>query len=145
MEAESGEFTLLEQPQPLLCADRVDYFLRTIQPAGLGSAAQVRWMLAHLTAHDGLIVMDDVAAARWMADTYLQMDEKMWSSPHEVALYWVLAQAMRLAVEAGYIQEQDWYQTDRALWKQLHRIRDPQIRDLLSYLKPDTLVTVLEE
>ncbi|MDQ4078501.1 MAG: HD domain-containing protein [Chloroflexota bacterium] len=140
MEAESGEFTLLEQPQPLLCADRVDYFLRTVVPAELGTREQVQWVLSRLTTHDGLIVVNDLEVARWMGETYIQMDEEMWSSPREVALYWVLAHAMRHAVEAGYIREEDWYRTDRELWKQLHRVRDPKVRKLLSYIKPDTIV-----
>lgn len=140
MEAESGEFGLLERSAPLLCADRVDYFLRTVVPAGLGTPEQVRWALAYLTPHEGQIVVTDQEAARWMADTYLQMDAAMWSSPREVALYWVLASAMRHAVEGGHLREADWYQTDRALWKQLHRIRDPKIRKLLSYVRADTVV-----
>lgn len=141
MDADSGAFGLLERPAPLLCADRVDYFLRTVVPARLGTPEQVQWALDHLTVHDGMLVVDgSVEVARWMADTYLQMDEQMWSAPREVALYWVLAHAMRRAVEQGYIREADWYGTDRALWRQLHRIRDPKIRKLLSYLRADTLV-----
>ncbi len=142
LEADTGTFPLLEQPQPLLCADRVDYFLRTLVPSGLGTREQLGWLLSHLTTHEGLIVVDDLAAARWMADTYIEMDERMWSSPREVALYWVLAHAMRHAVESGYIHEQDWYGTDRALWQQLHRLRDPKIRRLLSYLNTDTVVVL---
>jgi HD superfamily phosphohydrolase len=140
LEAESGEFTLLEQPAPLLCADRVDYFLRTLLPAGLGTQEELAWLLNHLLPHEGMIVMDDLAAARWMAERYIRMDETMWSAPREVALYWVLAHAMRRAVEEGYLREEDWYQTDRALWKQLHRIPEPKIRKLLSYVRADTIV-----
>lgn len=140
MDADSGTFPLLEQPQPRLCADRVDYFLRTVVPAGLGTPEQVQWVLGHLTTHDNQIVLDDVGAARWMAETYMAMDAQMWSSPREAGLYWALARAMRHAVERGYIVEEDWYDTDRNLWKRLHRIRDPQIRHLLSYVRADTEV-----
>lgn len=145
LEAESGPFTLLEQPAPDLCADRVDYFLRTLLPAGLGTPAQMAEALAHLVPHEGQIVVDDLEVARWMAERYIEMDEAMWSSPREVALYWILAHAMRRAVELGYLQEADWYQTDRALWKQLHRLRDPKIRKLLSYVRADTIVIPNEE
>ncbi|MBA3532516.1 MAG: HD domain-containing protein [Ardenticatenales bacterium] len=138
--AESGEFLLLEQPAPLLCADRVDYFLRTLFPAGLGTQEEIAWLLAHLTTHEGIIVVEDLEAARWMAERYIRMDETMWSSPREVALYWVLAHTMRRAVEEGYLREEDWYQTDRALWKQLHHIPEPKIRKLLSYVQADTII-----
>lgn len=140
LDADSGEFTLLEQPQPKLCADRVDYFLRTVVPAGLGSDDEVEAALNHLRVHQGEIVVDDLDAARWMAETYLRMDETMWSAPREVALYWVLARAMRLAVERGYLTESDWYGTDRRLLRRLRRLHDPDIRHLLSYLSADTRV-----
>ena len=140
MDADTGEFTLLELPQPHLCADRVDYFLRTVVPAGLGTAGEVRAALDQLRTHEGEIVMADLDAARWMAERYLRMDETMWSAPREVALYWVLARAMRLAVERGHLFEEDWYQTDRQLWARLHRIHDPEIRRLLSYVRADTVV-----
>jgi uncharacterized protein len=144
LDAESGEFTLLEQPAPLLCADRGDYFLRTIVPSGLGSDETVQMILAHLIVVDGKMAVDNMSVARLMAELYQQMDAKMWSSPREVALYWVLAAAMRRAVEIGAIQEADWYQTDIALWQQLHRIEDRQIQELLTYVRGDTRVFVSE-
>jgi HD superfamily phosphohydrolase len=142
LEAESGEFTLLEQPAPLLCADRGDYFLRTIIPSGLGTPDTVQEILAHLVVHEGQMAVNEVRVARVMADLYQQMDAQMWSSPREVALYWVLAAAMRRAVDSGAVQEADWYQTDIELWEQLHRIPDAEIQELLTYVRSDTRVWV---
>ena len=142
LEAEAGEFTLLEQPAPLLCADRGDYFLRTIIPARLGTQETVQKILRHIVVHEGQMAVDDVKVARMMADIYQQMDAQMWSSPREVSLYWVLAAAMRRAVTIGAVQEADWYQTDAALWKQLHSIPDSRIQELLAYVRRDSRVWV---
>lgn len=145
LEAESGAFTLLEQPAPLLCADRGDYFLRTIVPSALGTIETVQEFLAHLVAHEGKMAVNNVGVARRMAELYQQMDAKMWSSPREVALYWILAAAMRRAVDIGAVQEADWYQTDFELWEQLHRIPDGEIQELLTYVRGDARVWVAEE
>jgi HD superfamily phosphohydrolase len=142
LHAESGDFTLLEQSAPRLCADRGDYFLRTLVPSGLGTAETVTRILDHLIVYDGVMAVDDVAVARLMADAYQQMDARMWSSPREVALYWVLAAAMRRAVQIGAVQESDWYQTDAALWAQLHAIDDADIQNLLTYVRPTSQVWV---
>lgn len=140
MDADSGAFPLLEQPQPALCADRVDYFLRTLEPAGLGDRDEIDHFLAHLTTEGGRMVLTDVNVARWMADRYLEMDIRHWSSPHEVALYWTLARAMREALERGFLTADDWYLTDRVLWQRLHEIEDDRVRHLLSYVAADTVV-----
>lgn len=142
VEAESGEFTLLEQPAPLLCADRGDYFLRTIVPSGLGTTDTVQEILNHIVVHEGQMAVNDVKVARRMAELYQQMDAQMWSSPREVALYWVLAAAMRRAVMIGAVQEADWYQTDIDLWQQLHSIEDGKIQELLTYVRSDSRVWV---
>lgn len=140
LDAESGAFPLLEQPQPALCADRVDYFLRTLQPAGLGDRADIRRLLDHLVTVEKRMVLTDREVARWMADRYLQMDARHWSSLHEVALYWTLARAMREALDRGHLTEEAWYLTDSALWERLHQIDDPQVQHLLSYVAADTVV-----
>jgi hypothetical protein len=53
-------FTLLEQPSPHLCADRLDYFLRDSRDLGLAADAEVAVALEHLRAHEGRIVSTDL-------------------------------------------------------------------------------------
>ena len=140
MEVDSERFPLLEQPSPRLCADRVDYFLRTVVPSGLGTQEEVAWALDHLTTHGGRMVVTDLDVARWMAETYLQMDETMWTAPREVALYWLLASAMQRAVSLDLLQEEDWYRTDRELWELLHQLDEARVQKLLSYVSAGTVV-----
>ncbi len=135
---EETRFPLLEQPAPVLCADRLDYFLRDACDLGLITLEMVRHALAHLTVHQGRIVVDDPAVARWMADAYLSADDRSWSDFREVGLYELTAQAIRRALVIGAIQQGDFWRTDAALWAQLQASPDPALQTLLALISPET-------
>ena len=63
---DESRYPLLEQPAPVLCADRVEYCLRDALSSGLVNRAEVADFLAHLVVVGGRMVVDDVGAARWM-------------------------------------------------------------------------------
>lgn len=131
-------FTLLEQPAPRLCADRLDYFLRDSLDLDLASPAEVQRALDHLVVHDERIVTDDVQAARWLADTYLAADDASWANFREVGLYELAARAIRRALEIGVIGREDLWQTDRVLWQTLHDAPDPALQRRLALVSPET-------
>ena len=131
-------YSLLEQPAPRLCADRLDYFLRDALDLGLLSPADVQQGLAHLVVHDGRIVTDDVQAARWLADTYLAADDASWANLREVGLYELAARAIRRALEIGVIKQEDLWKTDRVVWRALHKADDPLLQRTLALVSPET-------
>lgn len=131
-------FTLLEQPAPRLCADRLDYFLRDSLDLGLSTPADVQWALDHLVVRDGRIVTDDVDAACWLADTYMAADDASWANFREVGLYELAARAIRRALEIGVIDREDLWKTDRVVWRNLHEAADPPLQHTLALVSPDT-------
>ena len=131
-------YSLLEQPAPRLCADRLDYFLRDSLDLDLASKADVQTALAHLVVHDGRIVTDDLQAARWIADTYLAADDASWANFREVGLYELAAQAIRRALDTGVIDKEDLWKTDRIVWRTLHSAADPALRRTLALVSPET-------
>jgi len=135
---EEGRFPLLEQPAPALCADRLDYFLRDACDLGLITPGAVRHAIARLVVHEGRIVTDDLAVARWMADAYMRADDRSWSDFREVGLYELTAQAIRRALASGAIRQEDFWSTDAALWDRLHTSADPALRALLALVSPET-------
>jgi len=132
------EYALLEQPAPRLCADRLDYFLRDSVDLGLASLAQVQSALDHLIVADGRIVTDDVAMARWLAETYIAADQKSWANFREVGVYEVTARAIRTALHLGAITEADFWLTDAELWRKLCDIRDVDLQRQIALISPDT-------
>lgn len=132
------QFSLLEQPAPRLCADRVDYFLRDSLKLNLANAVDVDASLAHLAVHDGRIVMGEVAAAQWLAYTYIAADKASWANFREVGLYELTAQAIRRALQIGVVQETDFWATDEELWQQLHDTNDTEVQETLQLVHPET-------
>ena len=133
-----ASFPLLEQPAPALCADRLDYGLRDSQDLGLATAKQAQFVLGHLIVRQGRIVMDDVAAAVWLADMYMAADDASWSDFREVGLYELTAQAIRRGLAIGLISEKEFWDTDEVLWARLNAGSDPQLQQLLRLVHPQT-------
>ncbi|MBK9053398.1 MAG: HD domain-containing protein [Chloroflexi bacterium] len=132
------DFPLLEQPSPHLCADRVDYFLRDAQDLGLASADEVAWALSHLVVGQGRMAVADVAAASWLAHTFIKADDASWSNFREVGIYELTAQAIKRGLTVGAIGDADIWGTDAAAWHKLHQHPDSQLQDQLRLVNTHT-------
>lgn len=131
-------FSLLEQPAPALCADRLDYFLRDGCDLGVLAARDLPHILDHLVVRDGRIVVDDIDVARLLAYGYLAADDASWSNFREVGLYEMTAQSLRLALARGIITDVDIWETDAALWQTLQQSDDPTLRYYLRFVADTT-------
>jgi HD superfamily phosphohydrolase len=135
------DFSLLEQPSPRLCADRVDYFLRDAQDLGVATADEVAWALSHLVVSEGRMAVDDVAAASWLAHTFIKADDTSWSNFREVGIYELTAQAIKRGLTIGAITEADIWGTDAAAWHKLQQHPDPTLQGLLHLVNKETQFT----
>lgn len=135
---EEEKFTLLEQPAPALCADRLDYFLRDSFGMGLASAAHIYNALEHLIVQDGRIVVDDLETACWLGDTFMAADDASWSNFREVGLYELTAQAIRMGLDLGVLSGDDLWSTDARAWEQLKTYPDPKLQAKIRLVSPDT-------
>jgi uncharacterized protein len=131
-------YTLLEQPSPRLCADRLDYFLRDSRDLGLSALDQIRHALDHLIVHDGRIGVDELEVARWLAYTFIAADKASWANFREVGLYEVTARAIKTALQIGAIAEGDFWGTDDQLWRKLHAIDHAGVQQQLRSVSPAT-------
>lgn len=131
-------FSLLEQPAPALCADRLDYFLRDSLDLGLATASEVDHALGHLVAHDGKIIVDDIQAALWMAETFIAADQASWANFREVGLYELAAIAIRRGLEIGVLTEADLWTTDQQAWTRLQASNDQTLQAALFNVSPLT-------
>lgn len=135
---EEEKFTLLEQPSPALCADRLDYFLRDSFGMGLASSAQIQFALNHLVVQDGRVVVDDLLAARWLGDTFIAADDASWSNFREVGLYELAAQAIRTGLKLGVLNEEDIWDTDERAWERLKASPNPELQAQIRLVSPHT-------
>ncbi len=105
-------YPLLERPIPLLCADRLDYFLRDGMACGVVTPRIVNRVLADVRAVDDLLVLTDVALAREVVELFAEMNREWWASATEGFIYNEFADALREALRIGALQIDDLLSTD---------------------------------
>lgn len=130
-------FPLLEQPAPALCADRLDYFVRDVVALGLGTLAEIQAVWPHLIVYNGRIMVDDLAAGRWLAEIYMAADDASWSDFWEVGLYEVTAQVIRRGMALGIFSEDDFWLTDEPAMAKLRQSDDEELNWWLQFVRPD--------
>jgi hypothetical protein len=135
------QFSLLEQPLPALCADRLDYFLRDLEFLKLASSAEIREVVESLEVAAGRIVVSNPDIARWLAYTFIEVDRASWSSLREVGLYQLAAEGIKAAKRSGLIGEADLWGSDATLWGKLQTADHPEVRAWIKRITPGTRFT----
>jgi HD superfamily phosphohydrolase len=124
---------LLEQPQPDLCADRIDYALRDYVRAGLGPRDEVSAFLDDLTVWRERLVCRTAGAAEWFARAYAAVVDGLYMDPLECYADVALVEALRLALRRGVLAESDFFLDDAAVLARL-RAADPDVAARLADL-----------
>ena len=132
------QFSLLEQPAPALCGDRLDYFLRDLKFLKLATHDEIYNALGALEIADGQIVVNNSDTAKWLAYTYIETDRASWSNFREVGLYQVTAEAIKSGRRHGLIKESDIWESDEDLWCKLQAIDHPEVRHWVKLISPGT-------
>jgi len=133
-------FPLLEQPSPRLCADRIDYTLRDLEPLGIAGARNAAALAGAVVTVDGRMAFADVASAERFGRAYLDCARLSWANPRHSALYELSGRALRTAFDEGAIDRQDFWRSDRDLWRRIEtygRTR-PDVADILKLIDADT-------
>jgi len=127
-------YTLLEQPLPALCADRIDYSLRDAVTVGEINIPAARTILNDLAVHHGRIVMRDPAVAQQYVTLFKKMNNTYWASQQENYLYETLAQAIEVGLETGILSWADMLVDDDVVEAKLRAANDPHIASLFNKL-----------
>lgn len=131
------QWSLLEQPAPDLCADRVDYTLRDMLRVGYTSSAEIRLFLQSLRVHEGEIVVGNLPAALWFTCLYTGLVRDVFMNPLEMFADEQLALAIRVALTKGILQEDDLFRQDEDVLQLLRAAKHPEITGHLSNIHPD--------
>jgi len=131
-------FTLLEQPAPRLCADRIDYFLRDSSGLGLAADDDIAAVLRDFVVENGRIATTNIDIARWLGYTFIKADDSSWANFFEVGIYELTAQALRTGLQVGAITEADFWRTDEPVWRKLNAYPDPNLQRQLALVSPQT-------
>ena len=137
------QWSLLEQPAPDLCADRIDYTLRDMLRVGYTSSAEIQQFLQSLVVHEGKMVVGNLPAALWFTRLYTGLVRDVFMNPLEMFADEQLALAIRIALAQGILQEDDLFRQDEAVLQLLRAAKRPEITGHLSNIHPG--VTIVED
>jgi hypothetical protein len=137
---DENNFPLLEKDIPDLCADRIDYTLRDMI-CKYGFRKKVDEYLEHFIVQDGEIIIDDQKIAKNFAEDYIMLDETIWSDPLEVALFEILAKAIKIALNKNILSEEELFQDDSFVYEKLKNSGNNDILKYLSMINPNFRIT----
>lgn len=129
-------FSLLEQPTPDLCADRVDYALRELP---IATAQQI---LSGLTVKQQQIVCQDHQTAKLFAESFLYLQQTHWGSFQGSSRYYHLAECLKLALAEQIIDQEDFWTDDQTVVDKLIASHHPIILKTLNYFSQGILPSV---
>jgi HD superfamily phosphohydrolase len=134
-------FSLLEQPIPHLCADRIDYFLRHLQDDGFDTYEN---FLDHLTVSNSKFALDNQAMAKEYALSFMDRCERVWTSAITLTAFNLLAKAIKRGLQIAALEEEDLFTDDSSVLKKLKSSQDPEIQSCLNLLTPNLKIEVGE-
>ncbi|KQS38133.1 HD domain-containing protein [Pedobacter sp. Leaf194] len=115
-----GKFEILEQPLPLLCADRLDYTLRDGIYAGIISRQKAKTFLAAVVLNEGRIAVNNQAEVLWINETFIKLNEEFFRLPLYLYANGKMAELIKELIVKGVLTEGDLFKTDTML---LNKIR----------------------
>lgn len=115
-----GEFSILEQPLPSLCADRLDYTLRDAVYGGIISRQKAREFLNKVVLSDGKIAVTDDVQVSWINEVFEKLNNEVFKLPLHLYANGKMAELIRSFLKKGLLKESDMFKTDTLL---LNKIR----------------------
>ena len=128
-------YPLLERPLPLLCADRLDYFLRDGLACHVITRRKVDRILHHLAVIESTIVFDNLAVAHEAAALFDVMNRDWWASLTEAFIYNEFADALREGLRLGVLEEDDLLTEDAKVLAKLDAVSSPLISGKLATIR----------
>lgn len=104
-------FPLKETKLPDLCADRIDYFLRTA--CVFKEIENASYFLDNLTAENGKWIFRNFESAKKYAELFFKMNTDNYAGLASAVMFRTVGDYLRYALSKEYIAETDLYTTDK--------------------------------
>ncbi len=114
-------FPLQEKDLPDLCADRIDYCLRTLVAHQVGTRKDAEKILSRLKVRENEWVFDDHPSSERFARLFQELNAKFWSGLESAVMFRRIGDYLRHALERSYIGKEDLWSTDREVLAKVNR------------------------
>jgi HD superfamily phosphohydrolase len=121
------KWPLLEQPLPLLCADRIDYTLRDLSTYNMISLDDASEFIDKLRVIDEKICLETIEAAEWFVKAYYTEVIDFFLHPLNVYGYAMLTDILKLAIDKQIIYFEDLLLDDPTVWQKLIDSKDHEV------------------
>ncbi|MFA6475430.1 MAG: HD domain-containing protein [Patescibacteria group bacterium] len=128
-------FHLLERDLPDLCMDRIDYCYRDLVTDRIMTLEEVKYLRSHMIRYEDYLIFDDEKAARMFADKFRLGDQRLWGHPLQAALYYLFANALKVALFENIITFKDLFSVDEVVYEKLAQSKHPLIVKNLAQVK----------
>lgn len=120
-------FSLLETKIPDLCADRIDYSLRTAVHFKIIDTKNISYILSNLFAIDNKWIFKEYKIAKKFAELFFKLNKDYYSGIMSAVMFQAVGDTMRHALQNKYISKKDLYTTDdEVLFKIKKYVEDDQ-------------------
>lgn len=116
-------FSLLEQPLPELCADRIDYCLRDLLKNKLISRDDISSVLGSLAVENGTIVCKDVESGLKLGRLFFRLNRDVFFRREYESANLLLAELVVQGLEEGILTKADLHQTDDIVLSKIAKSR----------------------
>jgi uncharacterized protein len=128
-------FILLERKTPTMCADRIDYALRTLLCYFNKKNTVTRYYNSLLNFNGEMVFRDREVAAEFAYD-FLHLDTTVYTNYRNQTAFYLLSDAIRIALDRDLLHEDDFLLTDTELWNTLWKISDETVHTLMAFISP---------
>ncbi len=129
-------YVLLENDLPDISFDRWDYFMRDGFTIGFLPDTIIAQFLDEIVEKDDTLYFTNYRLAALFSILFVNCSRLIWLDPVSHGSFFVLGEALRLALRAQYISEQDFFTDDETLLNKLRQTNDERIHALLDRLTP---------
>lgn len=118
---DDGNFPLKEKELPDLCADRIDYSLRTAVLFHEISRKEAQDILGSLQIIGNEWIFSSYQSARRYADLFERLNKIYYSGFPTAIMFQAVADYLKYALDREYIHEDDLYSTDRQVVEKINK------------------------
>ena len=117
-------FPLKERNLPDLCADRIDYSLKTAVIFGELNEQDKNYLLENLTTENNDWIFKSFDSAKMYTDLFLKLNTVYYAGIASAIMFRTVGDCLRYALQKGYISEDDLYTTDKMVIEKIKRFID---------------------
>lgn len=114
-------FPLKEKGLPALCADRIDYSLRTAVIFEELGEADRNFLLENLIVEDSNWVFKNFGSAKKYAELFLMLNREYYAGFLSAVMFRTVGDYLRYALQKRYISEDDLYTNDKIVLAKIEK------------------------